>query len=578
MPAPSRRGPAAVGALFLLLAGARFTAAGRTETAPQRTYWDRLMEVQAARNVMAGSILLAEKRYDDAVKELANAAVQTPDDPKVHQLLGAAYYWSGRVDQAEVEFRESLRLDAQDAQTHVLLGIVYAWNGKTLPAYEAFQTAAALDGNRADIQMNLGSVEETQGRFPEALAHFRRAVDLDPEHPLYHYQLGMLYRLLGRDEDAMASLERSLKHYARYQDAMLELGSVYERNGRSTQAFDMFERAVKIKERDAVARYRLARAALKLGKSDKARQALAGVFRLTPADRSRGLALSVSYGGKPDGGGRGGPSAPGGQAPGPAPAPAAPAPLEVLAKNLARIPFDQDAALEVDMAFLSKPKIVQRKVDETPSSLKRALEDAGKPQNPLKSTRREFSLPAGSGEARRQDIQRVLDDLQRVLDAAPPDAETRLAMNLKFSDRPSGAPAGAGKGGDPKVSYQPRDVGNDMGLWVVGTGWTTLVEEALEEDEETLPKNGALWWVVEGIGRSTLGDSERASAAFERALALDPRSELAYLGRGVAMVIRGDEAGAVEAYRKALAINPKNQSAAEGLKWLLQEPAKESTP
>ena len=38
-----------------------------------------------------------------------------------------------------------------------------------------------------------------------------------------------------------------------------------------------------------------------------------------------------------------------------------------------------------------------------------------------------------------------------------------------------------------EVTYEPRQVGNDMGLWVIGTGWMALVAEVLPEPGEAPP-------------------------------------------------------------------------------------------
>ncbi|MBI5597163.1 MAG: tetratricopeptide repeat protein [Elusimicrobia bacterium] len=553
-------------ALVLALAGP--ARAAKTESTPAQTYWDRIMEAQALRDMREGAVALESKRYEEALKYLARAAVQTPTDPMAHKMLGTAYYWTGRVDLAETEFKEALKL-GPDAQGHLLLGIVQAWKGENEPALASFLKAAEFDPTRADIQMNVGSIEEGRGRYQDALERFRRAVELDGQHPLYRFQLGMAFKRLGRDEEAASELRQAIKLFSGYQDAILELGSLEEHAGRQSASKDLFEKAVRLKERDAVARFRLARLLLASGRKDKARDVLRGVFRLTPADTGGGLALAVAYGGTPP------PASAqhGKPSDAPEPEPGAGGALDVVSRNLARVPLDQEAVLEVNLAFVSKPKLVKKVKDEG-GSLRRALEAAGKvPEQPASGGHKEYQLPAGSREERRAAIGRVLEDLKKTLAQAPADAETRVGMNLRFSER-SAAAAGGDAAGKAKVSYQPRDVGNDLGLWVMGTGWMGLIEEVLEEAAPS-GADSDLWDVVVGIGYSALGDAGTAAAAFERALAKDPGSELAYLGRGVAMVIRGDEKGAIEAYKKAISINPKNKAAAEGLEWLLRAPTTE---
>ncbi|MDE2292565.1 MAG: hypothetical protein KGL53_10830, partial [Elusimicrobia bacterium] len=203
---------------------------------------------------------------------------------------------------------------------------------------------------------------------------------------------------------------------------------------------------------------------------------------------------------------------------------------------------------------------------------------AGSPAAPpVTAVHRTYTLPAGPASDRRAQIQRVLDDLRQAAAQAPPGAQTRFGMNLHFTDRPAGAGAAGDAGDKPKVSYQPRDVGNDLGLWVMGTGWMELVDEVLDSPRPP-SADPALWSVVVGLGRSALGDSSGAGQAFEEALAADPKSELAYLGRAVAMVIRGDEAGAIDAYKKALALDPKDRAAAQGLEWLERGPVGAGKP
>jgi tetratricopeptide (TPR) repeat protein len=562
--------------IYALLCSAH---ADKTPEVGQRTVWDEIMETQAARGVYIGSLLLERRRYSEAVREFAKAVIANPKDPAAHRMLGVAYYWSGQVDQAEQEFKESLRLDPSAAQSYLLLGIVYAWKGDVQASYEAFQKSAQLDPNRADIQMNLGSVEETLGKIPEAMAHFRRAVALDPGHPLYHFQLGMLYRRLGRDEEAVESLQSAIKKFPGYQDAILELGAAYERMGRLEEALDMFKRAVKIKQRDAVARFRLARLYAAQGQDPKAREVLKEVFHLTPHE-SGGLALSVAYGGR-----RESPIDKKGntksQSRNQEPGSEDKDPLSMIARNLSRMPLDQEAVLSVDMAFLPRPKLVRANAGETPSRLKQALERAGSlPGASVLGARREYTFKAADPQEREREIRQAISDLREVMAKAPMDAEVRMNMNLSFSERSSSAASTGKKDADkaPKVSYQPRDIGNDLGLWVMGTGWVGLVQEVLPQQEDLQRSTTSIGNLVQGVGFMALGNGQQALDAFQQVLDLDPKEDLAYLGQGVALVVLGDEAGAVKAYRQALALNPRNKIAGEGLKWLLSSPTRNLAP
>jgi len=547
-------------------------SAGRTEPASQ-TIWDQIMTEQATRDVREGAQYLDLKDYEGAVREFTRAVQADPADPTAHMMLGVGYYWTGRVDLSLAEYRKALEFDPQSAQAWLLTGIALAWKGEDKAAYEAFQKAAAYDPKRPDAQMNLGSIEASLGMMNEALAHTRKAIVFDSHNPLYHYQLAVLYRKLGRDADCIDALRRALNYFPEFEDALLELGAAQERSKVPQDALRSFRKAVDLKAHDAVARFRLGRLLLRDGQAKSARAVMAEAFRLTPEEGGGGLQLSVSYaGGKSQA-----------EAPGEKPAaPAAPKPLDandplaVFSRNLERVPLDQSAVLEVDVLFTPKPKLVKAPAEGT-SALGQALAKrlAG-PESAPKAVRRQYQLRQAKPEERAAQIRQIVEDLKGLLQGAPSGADTRLGMNLTFTHlAEASASAGRGEAGPPaKVSFEPRQVGNDLGLWVIGTGWMGLVEEALPESGEapSQPEQSD-WWMATGLGYAALGDGQRALSAFERAVQLDAANAAAWLGRGVAAVMTGDEAGAVAALRAALRVDPKNRAASDGLKWLLRPAA-----
>lgn len=553
-------------AALLLLAAAPVRAA-KTEPG-QDTVWDQIMASQAQRELRQGHEYLQAKQYGKALDEIKRAVAQNPKEPLGRLLLGVAQYWNGLVDDSISSYRTAIALDPDNAEGHLLLGISYAWKDDAASAEAEFRRAAELDPARADAQMNWGSIRESRGDYPGALELFRKAVDLDKKNPLYRFQLGSLYRKLGRDADAVAEFKEAVRLSPDYEDALLELGCAQERLKADADALATLKKAVDLKPGDAVARLRLARLLLASGQTKKARAALAGAFRLTPEEGGPGLQLSVSFAGgkKP---------APAGGAAGPGRPDAAPEPepadqLSLFERNLRRVPLEQAAVMNVDAVFLPRPKLVKNGPAEG-SSLRKALAQAaaGGADSAPKAVRREYTLTASGAAERDAQIKKVMDDLRRVMRDAPPDADTRLGMNLTFTHPVDAGRADADPAHPPKVSFEPRRVGNDMGLWVMGTGWMALAAEILPEPGEAPPHAGdADWWTALGLGYATVGESQRAMEAFQNATRLDAGSPTAWLGRAVAAVLDGDENGAASDLKRVLALEPKNKAAADGLKWL----------
>ena len=545
------------------------------------TIWDQMMASQAGRNVYVGSEYLQRGNYDIAAEEFGRAVADNPQDPKAHMMLGVAYYWLGEVKKSLEQYQASLELDPKSAQVYMLIGISLAWEGNNQGAYQEFETAAKLNPSRPDIQMNLGSVEETLGKIQDALEHLREAVSLDPKYPLYHYQLGMLYRRLGRYTEATDEFAAALEIFPDYEDALLEMGSMAERDHHFRKAMDDFSHAVDLKERDSVARLLLAHLYLLENKYKDARLVMANAFDLTPKEGGPGLRLSLSYsGGKSKNAPQKNqkPQKPRkNHSPTAKPQPKSPSndPLNVFKKNLERIPLNQGAILQVEVVFMPKPKL-KLADNESNSSLQKELEKKlGDQQATPQAVQREYPIHAGNAQERKAEIAQIIKNLKQTLNKAPPNSNVRFGMNLTYKNLEHVSTGGARPTNNPlNVSYQPHAVGNDLGLWIMGTGWMDLVSEILPKPGQTVHHPDQTdWWTEEGLGYATLGKGPEALADFERACRLDPNNDVAWLGRAVASIIMGDEKGALKYLRKSLSLNPQNKTAKEGLKWLLKPSA-----
>ncbi|HOX22489.1 MAG TPA: tetratricopeptide repeat protein, partial [Elusimicrobiales bacterium] len=454
-----------------------------------------------------------------------------------------------------------------------------AWKGDQQGALDDFLKAEEYGPDRSDVKMNLGSIYQSLGDMDKALSRYRRAVEIDPKNPLYRFQLGMLYTVLGRDEFAAESLEKAVSLYPAYQDAVLELGAVYERLDRRKEALKSYKKAVNLKPMDSVARLRLALALLKAGENDDAESVLERAFNLVPVDKSDGIALSVSYAGVTAASGSGQKQA--------AEDGKSQAQEEVkntvdkLRKNLERLPPSETANISVEVIYMPKEplKLETAKTGESGSSLKAAF-DKEKRQPQAMGLKREFSLEPASPGDRRKQIEAVAKELENALSGVPKDSQLHMALSVE-SRKAGSSGGGSGEGqahegasGAPansnsRVAYNPRMVGNDMGLWVKGMGWVELVNEALPvlNGSSTGPAASAERELAQGLAHVILGQPEQAAKCFERAYALGSKVP-ASLGLAVASVILGDETAAIEYCEKALRLDPGNEIAKTNLKWL----------
>ncbi|MFH1618303.1 MAG: tetratricopeptide repeat protein [bacterium] len=557
------------------------------ESPANSTVWDRIMQEQAYKNMRRGAALLEAGYYTEAVRDLSLALIERPGDPWTHIMYGTALYWAGSVDQAIQEFAEAMRLDPANAQAHQLMAIAHAWKGDAEKALEEFLEAEKRDPERSDVQMDLGSVYQAFGKTDMALEKFRKAVNLEPENPLYHFQLGSLYVRLGRDADAVESFGLALRHFSRYEDAMLELAATMERTGQTKEAVKLYRRALKLKPGDSVARFRLALVLLKEGDSAGARETLMEAFRLTPAKGDSGIGLSMSYSGRGNSAivpGKKNAAVSNARLPAVGQGPAA-----SLARSLERVPPDREARVQVELLFVPKTELVKAAEEEvrlpskagrvapevhgTPGagdSLKNELQKNVRGVPGAMGVRREYILPPADPAGRAAKIAEIAAEMERALSAGREGYDTRTSVSIQTGGGRGGMP-GTGVRDIPRhgnVSYQPRAVGNDMGLWVMGSSWMELVLEGLETGESLSASYGK--GVIEaaaGLGRLIAGEPDEAMEKFMEAGSSGER-ELALLGAVAAWIEKGDEARAAELCSEVLKLNPQSRVAADNLKWL----------
>ena len=518
-----------------------------------QTVWDRIMLEQSVTDMRRGMSEMAQAKYRAASNSFAKAVIKNAKDPLPYLLLGASLYWTGQVDDAISEYNEALRLDPQNAMAYQLLGIASGWKGDVPQAQAYFLKANALDPDKADTHMNLGSTYAVQRNLDKALEHFRRAAELAPREPLYHYQLGTLYEALGRDEQAEDSFKKALRLFPYYEDAQLSLGALYEKLNRPKDALKYYKKAVRTKPGDYVARLRYAFLLVRQGDAEKARDVIEEAFSITRF-KAEGLALNAVY-----------------RASG-STAEAFRRQIQQFKTSLEKVSPSKVVNIEVSLEFnpVSQADSSPRRASTFEEAYQRlhAGDAAGEGQA-SGTFKRVFSLPQGDAAQRTEQIEAFISGLEQTL--AQADGKYNINMSLQGRTMDYEAPHALTQDNSapPKAVYDPRIVGNDMGLWVMGRSWLMCVGEAAAElDEYTQGPADDTCTLLTGLAALARGNALQAQQDFLQASEQFPSDPLAWLGLGTAAVVSGDDALAKTYYERALQAAPKNKIAARNLKIL----------
>ena len=240
--------------------------------------------------------------------------------------------------------------------------------------------------------------------------------------------------------------------------------------------------------------------------------------------------------------------------------------IENLAKNLSKLPLNKNAEIDLKLIYLPAKKLKPSK-NETPfaSALKESFNNTS-----VKNIGRKFLIPATSSQIRKKFIREISKEVKNIMEQVPKNAEMHLSLDINtdvdIANDLNGTPQPSSK----TVVYNPRDVGNDMGLWIIGTAWLDLVKDIMPSVIEKTSNDKFVRsenWLINGLGYVILARPRKAIECFNNAVKMG-QAEVGFLGLSAAFIELGREDEAKKYNLKVLRINPKNEIAKRNLKWL----------
>lgn len=131
-----------------------------------------------------------ELLYERALEQYRQALALTPDNARLHYLLGMAYHGRGKFGEALQELREALRLKPAYLEAHYQIGLLYLSDlNRPNEAIRAFNALLAIDPAHVKARNNLGVALWQIGRRSEALAAWQEALRYDPDNPFVRENL-----------------------------------------------------------------------------------------------------------------------------------------------------------------------------------------------------------------------------------------------------------------------------------------------------------------------------------------------------------------------------------------------------
>src|SRR5262245_5195116 len=115
------------------------------------------------------------RRYEEAERELEEAYLLRPRDPRVLNLLGLIYFKQEKLDKAEEVYRKLVAESPEAHTLHYNLGLICFKLNRMEDAEFSFLKALELARDNAKINFYLGSIYERLNRYKDAIYQYRQA-------------------------------------------------------------------------------------------------------------------------------------------------------------------------------------------------------------------------------------------------------------------------------------------------------------------------------------------------------------------------------------------------------------------
>ena len=196
--------------------------------------------------------------------------------------LAMIYEYLGRLDEAEKECREALKINPDFAEAHYNLGVLLGNKGRKEDAEAEYRESLRIKPDFAFAHNNLGALLTEMGRKEDAEAEYRESLRINPDHAGAHYNLGILLTEMGREKDAEAEYREVLRINPDYADAHNNLGALLSDMGRKEDAEAEYREALRINPDHAGAHYNLGILLTEMGREEDAETEYREALRINP--------------------------------------------------------------------------------------------------------------------------------------------------------------------------------------------------------------------------------------------------------------------------------------------------------
>ena len=196
--------------------------------------------------------------------------------------LAVIYEYVGRLDEAEKEYREAIRIKPDVVQAHYNLGGFLHDLKRFEEAGEEYREAIRIKPDFVRAHNNLGNLLHVLKRFEEAEEEYREAIRIKPDFVRAHNNLGNLLHNLKRSEEAEEEYREVIKIKPDFAVAHNNLGILLKDLKRLEEAEEEYREAIRINPDLAMAHNNLGILLSNLKRFEEAEEEYREAIRINP--------------------------------------------------------------------------------------------------------------------------------------------------------------------------------------------------------------------------------------------------------------------------------------------------------
>lgn len=190
--------------------------------------------------------------FGEAEKFLVSIKDTVPPDSQINLILGNINYAQKEYDQAEVYYRECMRLNESSASAYSALGGICVIQGRLEEAEKYLNQAARFNNQLRNLHYHFAQLYEERGDSAAAERHYLEELDNVPHNFRASFNLARLYRLQNNDSQEEKYLDKTLESNPRFPLTYFYLARIYLNRGEKyPEAIELVEKAIELKPEES---------------------------------------------------------------------------------------------------------------------------------------------------------------------------------------------------------------------------------------------------------------------------------------------------------------------------------------